>query len=159
MLPPLEPLSASSYRLCCEEHPESLLQNPIALQKKYLKLKDDPSLKKTKSELHKAVKAGEQPALEMLLDLFDWLDGLEPQPTMEVFPLHEEPQNTEGRIADPLAQDNQVAGKRAKNTVSFHLACSFCLSLMLGERYGRFSNLKRPPRPSIGGHARQTIPQ
>jgi hypothetical protein len=31
--------------------------------------------------MHEAVKAGEQKAGEMLVNLFDWLDGLEPQLT------------------------------------------------------------------------------
>lgn len=34
----------------------------------------------------KAVKAGEENALEMLVNLFDWLDGLEPEPVTEIVP-------------------------------------------------------------------------
>ena len=34
--------------------------------------------------MHKAVKAGEQNAMQMLVKLFDWLDGLEPQGTAEI---------------------------------------------------------------------------
>ena len=54
-----------------------VLDNPVALQKKYLKLKDDPNMKKEGMDLRTMVKAGEQKALEMLVDLFDWLDGLD----------------------------------------------------------------------------------
>ena len=54
-----------------------VLDNPVALQKKYLKLKGDPNMKKESMELRTMVKAGEQKALEMLVDLFDWLDGLD----------------------------------------------------------------------------------
>ena len=54
-----------------------VLDNPVALQKKYLKHKDDPNMKKESMELRTMVKAGEQKALEMLVDLFDWLDGLD----------------------------------------------------------------------------------
>jgi len=57
--------------------PQFLLNNPVALQKKYLKLKNDPIMKKGRMDLHKMVKADEQKALEMLVDLFDWLDGLD----------------------------------------------------------------------------------
>jgi len=64
--------------------PQFLLNNPIALQKKYLKLKNDPNMKMGSADLRIAVKAGEENALEMLVDLFDWLDGLEPQPTTEI---------------------------------------------------------------------------
>ena len=54
-----------------------VLDNPVALQKKYLKLKDDPNMKKECMELRKMVKVGEQKALGMLVHLFDWLGGLE----------------------------------------------------------------------------------
>ena len=56
--------------------PQFLLNNPVALQKKYLRLKNDPIMKKGRIDLHRMVKADEQKALEMLVDLFDWLDGL-----------------------------------------------------------------------------------
>ena len=67
-----------------KDAPQFVLDNPAALQKKYLKLEDDPSMKKGRIDLHKAVKASEQNALAMLVDLFDWLDGLERQPTETV---------------------------------------------------------------------------
>ena len=58
-----------------------ILDNPVALQKKYLKLQDDPDMKKESIDLRTMVKAGEEKALEMLVDLFDWLDGLDrPKP-------------------------------------------------------------------------------
>ena len=90
-----------------KDAPQLLLNNPIALHKKYLRLKSDPNMKKGMSELLRAVKAGEQSALEMLVDLFDWLDGLEPQATREIFPPHEEPQDTMGAPA-PLRQNSVV---------------------------------------------------
>jgi hypothetical protein len=62
-----------------EEAPHFLLSNPIALQKKYLTLKDDQNMKKDRVNLRKEVKAAEQVALEMLVELFDWLDGLSTQ--------------------------------------------------------------------------------
>ena len=67
----------------------------------------------------RAVKAGEQSALEMLVGLFDWLDGLEPQPTREIFPLHEEPQI----ITDALAPSRQ------NSVVSFSLVSQVSSSL------------------------------
>ena len=91
-----------------KEAPQLLLNNPIALHKKYLKLKGDPNMKKAMSELLRAVKAGEQSALEMLVDLFDWLDGLEPQPTREIFPLYEEPQH----IVAPSGENSVVRYSR-----------------------------------------------
>ncbi len=64
--------------------PQFLLNNPIALQKEYLKLKDDPCMRKRRVDLRNAVKAGEQNALQMLVELFDWLDSLEPRGTTEI---------------------------------------------------------------------------
>jgi hypothetical protein len=63
-----------------ENVPQFLLDNPIALQRKYLQLKDSPIMKKGMANLRNRVKAAEQNALEMLVALFDWLDGLEPHP-------------------------------------------------------------------------------
>lgn len=60
--------------------PLFLLNNPIALQKKYLELKDGANVKKGRADWRNAVTDAEQNALEMLVGLFDWLDGLQPQP-------------------------------------------------------------------------------
>ena len=59
--------------------PQLLLNNPIALQRKYLELMNDPSKKKEMAGFRRAVEAAEQETLEVLVDLFDWLDGLEPR--------------------------------------------------------------------------------
>ena len=40
-------------------------------------------MKKAKADLCKTVKASEQDGLGTLVELFDWLDGLEPQPMMD----------------------------------------------------------------------------
>ena len=66
-----------------KDAPRFLLDNPIALQRKYLKLERDIKTKSKGAEMRKTVKAGEEKALEMLVDLFDWLDGLERQLTTE----------------------------------------------------------------------------
>ena len=71
--------------------PQFILNNPIALQKQYLKLKNDQNVKTGWRDLPQLVKAAEQRALGMLVDLFDWLDGLEPQPTTEITPLYTKP--------------------------------------------------------------------
>jgi hypothetical protein len=64
-----------------EHVPFLLLNNPIALQKRYLELKDDPNVRSQQAYFREAVKVSEEAALEMLVGLFEWLDGLEPQPT------------------------------------------------------------------------------
>jgi hypothetical protein len=63
-----------------KDAPQLLLDNPVALQRKYLRLKDDPNIRSRGTDIRREVKASEQYALEMLVELFDWLDGLEPQP-------------------------------------------------------------------------------
>ena len=49
------------------------------------------------------VKASEQDSLEMLVDLFDWLDGLECQPTSEVVSRYEEFQDMAANVIGLLA--------------------------------------------------------
>ena len=66
-----------------KDAPQFLLDNPIALQRKYLKLEDDIKSTSKRAKMRKMVEAGEEQALEMLVDFFDWLDSLEQQPTME----------------------------------------------------------------------------
>ena len=72
--------------MALKDAPHFLFNNPIALQKKYLKLKNDPNMKIESNNFRIAVRTGEENALETLSDLLDWLDGLEPQPTMGIVP-------------------------------------------------------------------------
>ena len=97
-----------------QDAPQFLLDNPIALQKKYLKLKDAPNMRKVEKDMRNHVKAGEQKALEMLVDLFDWLDECQPQPTMEIVYLYEMSQDIEATITDTLAQIDQGAVKKVE---------------------------------------------
>jgi hypothetical protein len=73
-----------------KDAPRFLLNNPIALQRKYLELQDDPNMRSQRTHFRQVVKASEQRALEMLVDVFDWLYGLEPQPVSEIVPLYED---------------------------------------------------------------------
>ena len=91
-----------------------LLDNPIALQKKYLVLKNDSNKKKVRTVMRKAVQAGEERALEMVVKLFDWLDGLGSQPTTEIVYLYNMSQSIEAMIANTLAQMDQAATKKAE---------------------------------------------
>ena len=58
--------------------PQFLLDNPISLQRKYLRLTDSPNMEHQRITLRNALTDGEQNALTMLVELFDWLGGLEP---------------------------------------------------------------------------------
>jgi len=61
--------------------------------------------------MRKVVMSAEQNALEMLVELFDWLDGLEPQPTTEIVELYEMSQAIDAGITNTLAQVDQTADK------------------------------------------------
>jgi hypothetical protein len=63
-----------------KDAPQFHLNNPIALQRKYLRLKDNQNIRDRRTDMRRDVKAAEQNALEILVELFDWLDGLKPQP-------------------------------------------------------------------------------
>ena len=119
-----------------------LFDNPLALQKRYIMLKDDRNKKKVKTEMRNDVKAGEQKGLEMLTKLFDWLDGLESQPTMQIVHLYDISQTIESMITNTLAQMDQAAAKREdidkltvtlqnKSKVSFSTCSYLGLSIML----------------------------
>jgi hypothetical protein len=117
--------------------PQFLLNNPIALQRKYLWLKGDPKMKKGRAGFRRAVKAGEGNALETLVDLFDWLDSLESQPTKEIVPHDDKSRNTKAVIASTRAPVAQVAPQAKPSAVScstcFHLVCHSIL-IVIGNR-------------------------
>ena len=51
-------------------------------------------MKGRRADFRETVQAAEQDAGEMLVDLFGWLVGLEPQPITKIVPLTERCQNT-----------------------------------------------------------------
>jgi hypothetical protein len=110
-----------------EDVPHFFLNNPVPLQRKYLRLENYPRMNRRRADIRKAIKACEDGALEMLVDLFDWLDSLEPQSIMESSPLYEEAQNIMSMIADIHAPMDQVAVRKAKDSV---VSCPSCLHLV-----------------------------
>ena len=64
-----------------------------------------------KKALQKMVTNAERKSLETLVNLFDWLDGLEPQSTTEIVELYEKSQAIESKITNTLAQMSQAATK------------------------------------------------
>ena len=71
-------------------------------------------MKKKQADLRNAVKSAEQNTLKMLVDLFDWLDSLEPQSTTEIVSIYEHSQAIEAKITNGLAQMDQAAKLEAK---------------------------------------------
>ena len=112
-----------------QEAPQFLLNNPIALQKKYLKLKNDLNMKTGKANLRAAVQTGQEDALEMLVDLFDWLDGLEPQPTTNAVPPCGTTHNDKVATAENCAPMGKTAAKETKRSA---VRCSSHLHFVWG---------------------------
>jgi hypothetical protein len=54
-----------------KDAPQFLLNNPVALQREYSKLKDNPNMNNERAKLRNVMKAVEQNTLGMLVDLFD----------------------------------------------------------------------------------------
>jgi len=87
-----------------KDAPQFLLNNPIALQRKHLSLKDNPDMKKRRTQFLEAVNGAERDGLEMLVDLFDWLGSLEPQARMKVAPLYKKPHTIVANIIGSLTR-------------------------------------------------------
>jgi len=109
-----------SWNFCQDAIPEDLkaapqfqIDNPVALQGKYLRLKGAPDMKNTRTGMHAAVKDGELSGLETLVGLFDWLDGLEGHPTTEVVPLYEKSHDIKPKTTKLLTPMDQVVATKA----------------------------------------------
>ena len=98
--------------------PQFLLNNPVALQRRYLELRGEPNTRSRRPYFREAVKASEQDALAMLVDLFDWLDRLEPQPTTKrTVSLYEQGQSIVAKLTYPLAQQTKELQRAIKGKV------------------------------------------
>lgn len=83
------------------------LNNPLAMQKSLEKMRKQKKL--TSQQLQKSrrsIQEAEGAALDTLVDMFDWLDGLEPQPTLDFISLYEKTQSIDQGIANALARMN-----------------------------------------------------
>lgn len=128
--------------------PQFLLDNPVALQKKYLQFEDDLYSEDERMAMRSEVEAGQQRGLEMLVGLFDWLDGREPRPTTGIVYFHDIPRTIEGLIPNILAQMDRAIVKKAQidqlmttleksSAVSFQLASTWLEVLgLLNAGYG-----------------------
>ena len=71
-------------------------------------------MKRGRAGFPNTVKVGEENALEMLVELFDWLDDLEPQPTTEIIPLDDKSWRFGPIIADNRDLMGQTVVQEAK---------------------------------------------
>jgi hypothetical protein len=87
-----------------------LLNNPIALQKRYNQVLNDPNVPlQIKKKSRRSVDAAEEEAVEVLAQMFDWLDTLDPLPTKEIISLYQQSQMIETEIQNTLAVMRQIA--------------------------------------------------
>ena len=123
--------SLDSVPYVLQDAPQFLLDNPIALQRKYLKLQNVPNMRNRGQDLRDAVQAGEQNALQMPVKFFDWLGGPEPQATTEIITRS---QKREATSTDPpFPMDQEVSNDSA---VSFSPGTrSLFFSFLLGIAY------------------------
>ena len=83
------------------------LNNPLALQKSLEKMKKQRKM--TPQQLQKSrrsVQDAEASALDTLVEMFDWLDSLEPQPTLDFMSLYEQTQLIDLGLANALTRMN-----------------------------------------------------
>lgn len=99
------------------DNPFYLLDNPVAMQEKYIREKKKmEDRNKVNQNLLRTLKAsvedGHTKALGELVKIFDWLDTLSPQPTNDILSLYNQSQNIEKKISDVLATMEQMATKK-----------------------------------------------
>lgn len=94
-----------------------LLDNPVAMQDKYVREKQKMESKGKVNQnilrtLRESVEEGHKKALSELVRIFDWLDTLSPQPTNDILSLYNQSQDIEKNISDALATMAQMATKK-----------------------------------------------
>jgi len=90
-----------------------LLDNPIAMRQKLFEIEKQGTISADlMSSLNKAVEEGHTKALDVLLKMFTWIDGLDPQPTKDITSLYNKYLTIERSISNALARVNQLAEKR-----------------------------------------------
>ena len=147
-----------------EGAPRFFLDNPCALQKKSFELDNDAMVNTAKRQrkMREFMENAERGALDMLVELFDWLDDLTPQPTKEIVNLYDLSQQIESTITDALAQIDQAAAKKDEvkrfmdnpKVSSSHVSYLRPTIMLLGCRLWLHpSNLRRPPAWSPGGNS------
>jgi len=114
--------------------PQFLLNNPRAPEA-VPQTQNDPNMKTRRVGFRKLVKVEEEDALEILVDLFDWLDGLELQPTTGIIPPYAKPHSA---VANTHACTDQAVAKEAKYPA---VSDSTCLHLL--ESYPHCQSIKR----------------
>ncbi|KIP03094.1 hypothetical protein PHLGIDRAFT_256134 [Phlebiopsis gigantea 11061_1 CR5-6] len=95
--------------------PQFLLDNPVAMQRKFRQISEGGTTSsQVIQRLRHSVQRGEADALQTLVEIFDWLDGREAQPTKDILSLYEQTQMIESNIADVLSRIRSSEETRKK---------------------------------------------
>ncbi|PFH47909.1 hypothetical protein AMATHDRAFT_49936 [Amanita thiersii Skay4041] len=87
-----------------------LMDNPVAMWKKLEEMRQTGTFsEKVLMQLDSAVQDGYKKALEVLADILNWLDGLTPQATKEIYTLYQQSQQIDQSIDNALSRVAQLA--------------------------------------------------
>ncbi|KAF9255389.1 hypothetical protein L218DRAFT_937744 [Marasmius fiardii PR-910] len=89
-----------------------LIDNPVAVQRKYQELEAKKQPKRVLKTLLADVKEAERKAIEVVADLIDWVDQRPPQPTKDIITLYEQSQSIEKNMVNAFAQLQQAGEKK-----------------------------------------------
>ena len=93
-----------------QDDKQFFLNNPLALWKKLVQFRNENPTNRIDLEEHEdAVNASHTKALRQLVRLFDWLDGLVPQPTHDIIDLQKKSQEIEDRINSTMDYTSTLA--------------------------------------------------
>ncbi|KAK2459485.1 hypothetical protein APHAL10511_008500 [Amanita phalloides] len=119
-----------------KEDNQWLLDNPLAMWNKYVQICARPNVSRRVSKsLLKAVGEGHQKALEELSTLFDWIDGLKPQPTNDIMNLFEQSQQIDRDIENAMSRATNISEKKKKVAELKQLANGSELTMKQYENY------------------------
>ncbi|KAJ7114280.1 hypothetical protein C8R44DRAFT_740427 [Mycena epipterygia] len=91
--------------------PQLYIDNPLSLLPKYREMKAKGQYKRQLHAVRDQVVASETAALQTMVRFFDWLDDLNPQPTMDILTLFNKLQTIQQKINDILSQMTQAQDK------------------------------------------------
>ncbi|PFH47861.1 hypothetical protein AMATHDRAFT_76995 [Amanita thiersii Skay4041] len=93
-----------------------LIDNPLAMWKRLRELNGNGHSipRNILVQMEDTVMDGHRKALNVLGQLFDWLDRLEPQPTQDIMILYQQSQAIDQRISDALARTSQLTDKKKR---------------------------------------------
>ncbi|KIP04161.1 hypothetical protein PHLGIDRAFT_57496, partial [Phlebiopsis gigantea 11061_1 CR5-6] len=90
------------------------VDNPLALLKHYQDRRREKRPRKEMQKMRKDVEDAEEAALDMLVDFFDWLDSVKPQPTNDIVSLYYQTQEIETKIENILSRRKTISQEQRR---------------------------------------------